>query len=218
MNWDANILQQQSLSDAAAQQIKRLILARKIKGGERILEDTVAKSFGVSRTPIREALRKLEKYGLIKIYPHKYAEVVKLKQDDKQHIMEIRISLDTLAIELLAPKATDEDYQSLMKYADACQKAAEEGDIALSYENDSLFHMEISRLTKNPYLYEMAQTLDVKDQLLRSVIYASIDEILEGSKLHSPIAQAIKKKDTAKAVSLMRNHLINFYTKAEIQD
>lgn len=209
-------MERQSLADMVASHIKNLILTSKIKGGERILEDAVAKSFGVSRTPIREALRKLEKYGLIKIYPHRYAEVIKLDHDDKQHIMELRIPLDTLAIRLLAPKAGESDYESLLRYAEACNEAALSGDVAACFENDSLFHMEISRLTGNPYLYEIAQNLDVKVQLLRTITYVSIDEIREGIRHHIPIAQAIRDRDAEKAVSLMSEHLNSFYSKAEI--
>lgn len=218
MNWEPNPLERQSLADTVATHIKNLILTREIKGGERILEDVVAKSFGISRTPIREALRKLEKYGLVKIYPHRYAEVIKLEPGDKQHIMEVRIPLDTLAIQLLAPRATEEDFEKLMGFAEACKEAADKGDVAACFENDSLFHMEISRLTGNPYLYEIAGNLDVKVQLLRTLTYVAIEEIQEGLQHHIPIAQAIRKKETERAVSLMRIHLENFYNKAKIQN
>lgn len=218
MNWEPNLLERRSLADAVYGHVKNLILTRKIKGGERILEDTVAKSFGVSRTPTREALRKLEKYGLVKLYPRRYAEVIKLKPDDKKHIMEVRIPMDTLAIQLLAPKATEEDYNHLMTYAEACKAAADAGDMAGSFESDSLFHIEISRLSGNPYLHDMVQTLDVKVQLLRSVTYSSIEEVREGSKHHIPIAQAIRDRNTDKAVALMRNHLESFYSRKEIKD
>ena len=218
MKWGSNLLERQSLADTVYSNIKDLILTRKIKGGERILEDTVAKSFGVSRTPIREALRKLEKYGLVKIYPHKYAEVIKLEPRDRVHLMEVREPMDILAIQLLAPKATEEVFEKLKVRAEECMAAADRGDVAACIETASLFHMEIAKLTGNPFLYDMAQNLDVKVQLLRILTFVSLDEIRESARQHISIAQAIRERNTDKAVSLMRNHLGSFYNKGEIRD
>ncbi|MDO8944225.1 MAG: GntR family transcriptional regulator, partial [Desulfobacterales bacterium] len=72
-------IHRQSLSEQVYHYIKRLILSGEIRGGEKIPEEKVAQRFGVSRTPIREALSRLEEYGLIQIKPRSYAEVVALE-------------------------------------------------------------------------------------------------------------------------------------------
>ena len=90
-------LKQPSLSDQAYQYIKGLILSGEIKGGERIPEEKVGQSLGVSRTPIREALKKLSEYGLVHIKPRSYAVVINLEKEEAIQINEIRALLETYA-------------------------------------------------------------------------------------------------------------------------
>lgn len=211
MELEASPIKKTSLADIVYHNIRKHILSQKIKGGEKLFEEDLAKAFEVSRTPIREALRKLQSYGLIKIYPHKYAEVVKLAREDKKYIMDIRVALDLLAITLLSPQATKEDYQAIYCYANLCEEAVANRDIASCFENDSLFHLEISKRTKNQYLYKMQQDLDAKVQLLRTVLYFNIDMIKKGIIHHKPIAQAICLHKTQEAYGLMKTHLNMFY-------
>jgi DNA-binding GntR family transcriptional regulator len=102
-------LDRKSLSDQVHELIKRMILSEELRGGERIPEEKIAHIFGVSRTPIREALRKLEKGGLVRIVPHSHAEVIALEPEAAGHIFELRLSLETLAVRRLAARACDGD-------------------------------------------------------------------------------------------------------------
>ena len=82
-----------------------------LKGGKRIPEEKVAQQFGVSRTPIREALRRLEEYGIIRVKPRSYAEVVGLSPKEARHISIVRAELETLSVRLLTEIGTDEDFR-----------------------------------------------------------------------------------------------------------
>jgi DNA-binding GntR family transcriptional regulator len=110
-------LEKRSLSEQVYYRNKKMILNLEIKGGERISEEQIAKLFDISQTPIREALRRLEKYGLLKIMPRQYAEVIKVTPEDRDHIGKIRVLLDTLSVEECIHNATDEDYYRLEEIA-----------------------------------------------------------------------------------------------------
>ena len=124
----------QSLSDQVCYYIKRLILSGEIRGGDRIPEKKVTQQFGVSRTPIREALSRLEEYGLIQIKPRSYAEVVALEPHEAGQLAVIRSQLETLAVSLLADCGTEEDFRELDLLAKECNALITEGDIATTFE------------------------------------------------------------------------------------
>ena len=204
-------IDKRSLSEQVYDRVKKMILDHEIKGGERISEEQIAKSFGISRTPIREALRQLEKYGLIRIMPRQYAEVVKLSPNDREHIGKLRILLDTLSVEECIENATEEDCARLEVLARECMDLAAKELHSDLFEKDSEFHIELARISGNPYLFEIIQKLDVKVQLLRTVVYSNEEDVKEGPYHHLPLVEAIRTKNTEEARKLIKSHLETFY-------
>jgi GntR family transcriptional regulator, rspAB operon transcriptional repressor len=202
-------IHRESLSDQVYHYIKRLILSGEIRGGEKIPEEKVAQKFGVSRTPIREALSRLEEYGLIQIKPRSYAEVVTLKPHEAGQLAVIRSQLETLAVSLLAECGTEEDFRELGLLAKECNALIAEGDIATTFEKDSLWHLEIARRTGNPHLYEICEKLDAKIQLLRLILSIPLGKLKIYVKHHDAIIDALKKRDKELAVTLMKHHVMN---------
>ena len=200
-----------SLSDQVYDHIKRMILTGKLKGGQRIPEESIAQSFGVSRTPIREALRRLEKNGLVNLLPRRYAEVARVTLEDKRHIGEVRIQLGTLSVRLLARRATPEDCAELKGIAARCVSSAEAGDFASCFEADSLLHCEIARRSGNSYLYELERSIDLKVQLLRNIEALSSDHVKAGIALHLPLIEAICRHDPEGAEAILQEHLKKYY-------
>jgi DNA-binding GntR family transcriptional regulator len=216
-NWDKKMatntatyeIHLHSLSDQVYCYIKRLILSGEIRGGERIPEEKVAKQFGVSRTPIREALSRLEEYGLIKIKPRSYAEVVALEPHEAGQLAVIRSQLETLAVSLLADCGTEKDFSELDLLAKQCNALIAEGDIGTTFEKDSLLHLEIARRTGNRHLYEVCEKLDAKIQLLRLVLSIPLEKLKVYVKHHDGIIDAMKRRDKELAVTLMKHHVMN---------
>lgn len=202
-------IHRQSLSDQVYYYIKRLILSGEIRGGERIPEEKVARQFGVSRTPIREALSRLEEYGLIQIKPRSYAEVVTLEPQEASQLAIIRSQLETLAVSLLADCGTDEDFRELDLLAQECNALIAEGDIAATFEKDSLLHLEIFRRTGNRHLYEIYEKFDAKIQLLRLVLRVPLKKLKIYVKHHNEIINAMKRHDKELAIILMKDHIMN---------
>ena len=202
-------IHRQSLSEQVYHYIKRLILSGEILGGERIPEEKVAQQFGVSRTPIREALSRLEEYGLIQIKPRSHAVVVALEPREAGQLAVIRSQLESLAVSLLTDCGTEEDFRELELLAQECNAMIAEGDIAAAFEKDSLLHLEIARRTGNKHLYEIYEKLDAKIQLLRLVLRLPVEKLIQYIKQHIEIINLMKRRDKESAVALMKHHIMN---------
>jgi DNA-binding GntR family transcriptional regulator len=204
------LLERASLADQVFFHIKRMILSRELAGGESIPEDRIAKTFGVSRTPIRESLRRLEKYGLVTINPRSQATVTEVGPEEARYIGEVRGELETLAARILAKKSTDDDIRFLTRLAEECVSHIEKGSRGEAFETDGLFHLEIAKRCGNPYIYTILTTLDAKIQLIR-ITHCSDHGIIQADvKIHFEIIDALKNHDAKSASSLMRRHISNF--------
>jgi len=197
-----------SLSEKVYYYIKDLILSGQLKGGERIPEETVARKFGVSRTPIREALKRLEVYGLVILKPRSYAEIISISHQEAEEIAQVRASLESLAVRLLADRLTEEDMLQLQRISEECYSAFEGNDRARGFEKDSEFHLEISRRSGNAYLYNLFEKLDSKVQLLRLELKLPIEDLKGFVKHHSVILDALNKRDGKLAAKLMEEHIL----------
>ncbi|OIP92466.1 MAG: GntR family transcriptional regulator [Syntrophobacterales bacterium CG03_land_8_20_14_0_80_58_14] len=202
-------IHRQSLSEQVYHYIKRLILSGEIRGGEKIPEEKVAQQFGVSRTPIRGALHRLEEYGLIQIKPRSHAVVVALEPQEAAPLAMIRSQLETLAVSLLTDCGTEQDFKELGLLAQECNALIAEGDIAAAFEKDSLLHLEIARRAGNRHLYEICEKLDAKVQLLRLVLRLPLEKLKLYIQHHDEIINAMKRRDKESAVALMKHHILN---------
>ena len=101
------------LRDVVFNTLRRAILKGELEPGERLMEIALANKLGVSRTPIREAIRKLELEGLVVMIPRKGAEVARITEKDLRDVLEVRTSLEKLAIELACDRITEEDINDL---------------------------------------------------------------------------------------------------------
>ena len=101
------------LRDVVFNTLRRAILKGELEPGERLMEIALANKLGVSRTPIREAIRKLELEGLVVMIPRKGAEVARITEKDLRDVLEVRTSLEKLAIELACDRITEDDIYDL---------------------------------------------------------------------------------------------------------
>lgn len=197
-----------SLSDRVYYHIKDLILSGELRPGEKVSEEKIATRFGVSRTPIREALKRLEEYGLVRIKPRAYAEVVSLQPDEAEDVSNVRAALEVLAVELLAERGTEDDFDAIANLADQCDERLAADDIAGTFEKDSDFHLEIARRTRNPHLCEIFEKLDSKVQMLRLVLHLPHDRLRTFVHQHQGIVSALRQRDAEQAHLLMRRHIL----------
>jgi DNA-binding GntR family transcriptional regulator len=200
-------LNENTYSEQVFHHVKRLILSETLKPGQRIPEEKIAQSFGVSRTPIREALRKLEKYGLVTIVPRSHAEVVSLDRESAYGLWDVRILLEAYAIARLARTATQEDVDALTDVAHRCDDAAEADDMASTFEIDNEFHLQIAQRCGNSHVFDLLNTMSAKIQLHRTTFCTDIAQVRQDIKKHYPIIEAVKRHDSEQAESLLTAHI-----------
>lgn len=197
------------LRDVVFITLREAILKGNLKPGERLMEVDLANKLGVSRTPIREAIRKLELEGLVKMAPRKGAEVAEITLEDLTDVLEVRKNLEDLAVELSCKKATEEDIEEMK----VCQKNFEEAlksdDLTVMAEADEAFHHVIYNTTRNRRLIQILYNLReqmyryrleyIKDENQRKVL---VDE-------HNKILEAISERNIQEAKKAISIHINN---------
>lgn len=206
-------IEKRSISEQVFVNIKRMILSGAIRVGERIPEEKISKQFGVSRTPIREALKKLENYGLITIKPRSYAQVVKIDDREMDMIAAVRANIECFAVRIIANQReslSGETIQSLGMSMEECEKSLLTKDMVNIFEKDSLFHLELALCSGNHYIYEILEKLDSKIQLYRLAKCITYEKQKRAVMQHRKIISAILDGNAAEADRLMYEHIFNY--------
>ncbi|GCA67399.1 GntR family transcriptional regulator [Mediterraneibacter butyricigenes] len=197
------------LRDVVFNTLRQAILRGELKPGERLMEIQLANKLGVSRTPIREAIRKLELEGLVLMIPRKGAEVAEITEKNMLDVLEVRRALEELAVKLACERITEEEIQELKDAADAFQKILSEKDITKIAEADEAFHDVIFKSTGNDRLIQLLNSL--REQMYRYRLeYLKREEyhpqLLEE---HQQIIDRITRKDQSEAAELIDRHIGN---------
>ena len=203
------LISRKSLSDQVHDHIKRMILSGELKGGERVPEASLSQLFGVSRTPLREALKKLSDYGLIYLKPRSYAEVVIISDSEAQQIGEVRTHLEILAAKLFSKNGTPENYDELKDISLKCLELNTNGDKAGSFEMDSLFHLKIAEHCGNFCLYEIFEKLDARIQLLRLNQKLEPQSLKDYIKQHNILIAAMENGEENLIESILSSHIMH---------
>ena len=200
-------IEQDSLAEKVYNMIKRQILSGELKGGMIIPEEHLAQQFGVSRTPIREAIRRLSEYGLVVLKPRSHAMVYQFTDKQAQDTARVRLALELLTIELLTPELMATHIDDLSRLAADCQYNLGIGNRAELFMKDSMFHLELVKCTGNEALFSMYERLDSRVQLLR--ISKNFSDELLGNIIHQHLLllQALKHHDLETCRELMLKHV-----------
>ena len=147
------------LRDVVFNTLRQGILTGELKPGERLMEIHLADKLGVSRTPIREAIRMLELEGLVKMVPRRGAEVAKISEEDMRDVLEVRKVLESLATKLACGRITQEQKIMLTEAADNFVKATKSGNATAIAQADVKFHDVILNASGNKRLVQMVNNL-----------------------------------------------------------
>ena len=197
------------LRDVVFNTLRQAILKGELEPGERLMEIQLAERLGVSRTPIREAIRKLELEGLVLMIPRKGAEVAKISEKSLRDVLELRRSLEELAIELACQRMTEEEIDELEDAQRAFRKAVDSKDVMLMAETDEKYHEIIYQGTKNSRLVQILNNL--REQMYRY----RLEYIKDADKRqillieHDNILKAVRNRKVAEAKAAMREHIDN---------
>ena len=197
------------LRDVVFNTLREAILKGDLKPGERLMELQLASKLGVSRTPIREAIRMLEQEGLAVTTPRKGAEVAKMTLKDMEDVLEIRDALDELAVRIACQKISDEQLRQLEDMKKILEKSTQTGNVKKIAEADVTFHDVIYEATGNPKLVTLLNNL-------REQVYRYRVEYIKDPKNyptliaeHEAILESLKNRDVKNAVEAMHVHVAN---------
>lgn len=197
------------LRDVVFNTLRRAILRGELKPGERLMEIQLANKLGVSRTPIREAIRKLELEGLVLMIPRKGAEVAEITEKNLRDVLEVRCALEELAVQLACDRIDKEKLKELHAAAEHFRQILDSDDITAIGEADEAFHDVIFAATDNERLIQLLNNL--REQMYRYRIeYLKKKEchpqLLEE---HAAIIKAIEERDKEKATQITTQHIAN---------
>jgi DNA-binding GntR family transcriptional regulator len=186
--------------------LRKAILSKRLEPGERLVEEQLAAELGVSRNPIREALRVLESEGLVEISPRRGASVTKVSQDEAREMIEVRAALEGLCARLAARRCTPALKSDMEKVLAGGERAAAANDFAELAKIHVQVHALVARAGHNRHLSAFVQSLREKTDWLNK------SSLTWRAKLswreHAAILRAIADGDEELASVLASRHVI----------
>lgn len=197
------------LRDVVFNTLRQAILRGDLKPGERLMEIKLAKRLGVSRTPIREAIRMLELEGLVVMIPRRGAAVAQITKQDLEDVLEVRCSLEELAVELACTRITGNELESLNDALLDFEKACDQNDVTALAEKDVIFHDIIFESTGNQRLIQLLNNL--REQMYRYRLEYLKDQSSHEKLLmeHRAIVEDIRNHDITTAREHIKEHIYN---------
>ncbi|MCU6747115.1 MULTISPECIES: GntR family transcriptional regulator [Lachnospiraceae] len=197
------------LRDVVFNTLRQAILRGELKPGERLMEIQLANKLGVSRTPIREAIRKLELEGLVLMIPRKGAEVAEITEKNLRDVLEVRCALEELAVQLACDRIDKQGIHKLQQAAKNFASVLDSEDITKIAEADVAFHDIIYMATENQRLIQLLNNL--REQMYRYRIeYLKKKEYYPRLLAeHQDIIQAIANREHERATKITSQHIDN---------
>lgn len=207
MEFKVNMNEYLPLRDVVFNTLRQAILKGDLKPGERLMEIQLATKLGVSRTPVREAIRKLEIEGLVLMVPRKGAEVAQITEKSMVDVLEIRRALEELAVRLACERMTPEGLKELKRAEDRFEKVLGQEDITVVAGADVEFHDAIIQSTDNQKLVQLLSQF--REQMYRyRVEYLKREEFHpQVIKEHQDIIQTIENRNKDEAADSICNHI-----------
>ena len=200
---------QSSLSDQVYTMLKEQILNGQLKGGMKIPEESLAEQFGVSRTPIREAIRRLAEYGLVTIKARSHALVSLITEEEALDIARVRVTLEQLAVDLIDEERYRFSVKELSRYAAGCQYAIGIDDRSAVLQQDSLFHRTLVKASRNSALISLYERLDAKIQQISIAQDLGEDALSFCLAQHAQMMSLLKGGEKERCKALIYEHVFH---------
>ena len=204
-----------SISDQIYERIRQQILHGDIEPGERLMQNQVAEKLRASRTPVREAFRRLEQDGLVERVPQGGVRVTRLDMEAIQEVFGIRNVLEAYAVELACGRITAEEIGSLKRLVSQAGDLLSSGELGREtkikrlFELNSQFHDTIYRASGNSYLLGMINSLRFIVGRLRFLGLRADSTWSRAWDEHAQLIGLLEKKDKESAARLLKTHLVN---------
>ena len=197
----------QPLREAVCDSLRKAILSGVLAPGERLMEVQLAEELGISRTPIREAIRKLEQEGYVIMLPRRGSYVSSVSVHDVQEIFEIRSALESLSIGLAARRITSDDLDKLQKLLQLIEGYIENNDIENIVKTDVEFHDLLYQVSGNERLRLIINNLKEQLARFRTLSMSYPGRLQDTLEEHREMVEAIANGDVEAARDAAERHM-----------
>ena len=199
----------QPLREVVCETLREAIRSGVLKPGERLMEIQLADELGVSRTPVREAMRKLELEGYVIMLPRRGTYVANISIRDINEVFEIRTTLDALASGLAAERITEEELEQLERLLVSIGENIEKRNMKKVVEDDMEFHDLLYKASRNQRLVGIISNLREQMTRFRSMSMSYPGRLKKTLEEHSRLVEAIAQRDVELAQKLAVEHMEN---------
>jgi DNA-binding GntR family transcriptional regulator len=201
------------LREVVAEELRGMILRGELAAGERLTEDRLAEQLGVSRNPVREAIRSLEATGLVEVIPRRGAYVCHPDFEDTRNLLELRSVLEGYAAETAAKSTPPGLVDELSRIIDDGKAASHAGNHVLAAELHRDFHLAIESAIANPYLLQVVEPLRQRTEMVFSILLEARGDVSWNE--HELIRDAIASHATDAARGTIYNHMASVLEELE---
>ncbi len=197
-----------SLVELSVNRLRREILAGALVPGERLVEEQVTKRFGISRAPLREALRLLAQQGMVEHLPRRGVRVATLSALDAEELFEVRDVLERFAISKALP-CTPGDLHAVRSELAIMRRAATTGDLLELADSHRRFHVELVALAGHRQLLQAYEPILLKLQMHMALNLRRESEVaapLDGIRRHAVLLEAVESNDVDTVIAALASH------------
>ncbi len=196
-----------NLDQKVYSQLKSMILDQNLKPGTKIYQEKLALDLGISRTPVREAINRLEKEGLVQIFPQRGAYVVQFTEKDVFELFLIRENLEGLAARLASQRMTQSSLAKLESCTQGFREPFGDKDVQRYAREDFKFHQSIVNLSDAQRLIQLVSSLHDHIRIYRLTTRGVADKMKSSLAEHRQIIEALGKGDPEESDRCMRQHI-----------
>lgn len=201
---ELNLGNHQTLNDVVYATLRNLILDGSFKPGERLRHDKLAAQLRVSTMPVRQALRRLETEGLVRVQPRRGAMVMPLKTDDLEEVYFLRVLLECAATRQAVPRLTRNDLGEMHSLVELMEGYIQSDDLSPLLALNRKFHLIIYTAAEKSLLNSMISTLWDRSEIYRQAYTHLPNRALEAHAEHQQILEACEQKDIETAEKMVR--------------
>jgi len=202
-----SIKRPKSLTELVTETLREWIVSGDLELGEHLSEIRISKELDVSRTPVREAVNRLEMEGLLTVEPMRGTFVFSLEPAELAKLCDARVCLETAALKEAIRLNPDALHAVLAKCVDDMTRAREQKDDSAYLAADTVFHQCLFDHSDNRFLNDAYQAIAKKMAALRNRLGRHPDHMSKSYREHIELAEAVKKRDVERAMQILKSHI-----------